>query len=83
MLDSWEGLGEDIRNHILCREVLELNTVLPDKFAGIVELNVDMLRAVVKDGVLRERDTALIVDKQRDGVDAEASEEIRKPDSFL
>ena len=61
MLKARQGLCKTIHYHILHWHDVETDSVLLDKVAHEVVLDVDMLGAVMKHRVLGESDTFLVV----------------------
>jgi hypothetical protein len=61
MLAPWQGLGENICNLIICRNVLKLNDPSLNPISDEVVSDLDMLRPVMKHWILREFYATLII----------------------
>jgi hypothetical protein len=61
MFAPWQGLGENICNLIICRNVLKLNDPSLNPISDEVVSDLNMLRPVMKHWILREFYATLII----------------------
>jgi hypothetical protein len=61
MLAPWQGLGENICNLIICRNVLQLNCPSLNPVTDEVVPDLNRLRPVMKHWILREFYATLII----------------------
>ena len=61
MLAPWQGLGENICNLIICRNVLKLNDPSLNPISDEVVSDLYVLRPVMENWILKEFDTTRII----------------------
>lgn len=65
--ETSKWFGENIRNHFISRTVGNRKNGMINMKTNEMETSVNMFRAHVKDRIFRERDSPLVVTKERDG----------------
>ena len=68
MLLMTQCLGETVRCHILCRDVLYPNNIVLNCIMNKVMTDIDVLGPGMRDWIFGERESTLIVREQVDGI---------------
>jgi hypothetical protein len=66
-LETIESFGKSISNHVVGGTINEGGAALHDGLANEMEMNVDMLGTRVVRGILRQRNSTLIITKESGG----------------